>query len=244
MSPALLKRVQEDMAVGLPKVLLLVGKGGGGKSSTAIHLALAALKRKFRVAILDLDFQKCSETWRKIRNRDDVAVNSMTLAEAVSFLENAEARDYDLLIVDCGKGPSAQLGAVVDVADFVLVPTRPSFFDLPVTLDWIEWLRAHQTSFAVVLNAAPPRRRLPNQPADGTSPKLRDSPLVRQVRDVLIQKKVPFWLRQISHRHGVIETIAKGRGLVELAPNHPVSQEIEDLLDTLLRHLKMTGDQS
>lgn len=244
MSPVLLKPAQDDMRIRRPKVLLLVGKGGGGKTSTAIHLALAAQGRELRVAILDLDAQKCSKTWRRIRNRDDVAVSSMTVSEAIAFIKSGVAHDYDLLIIDCGKDPSAHLGELVDLGDLALIPMRPSFLDLPVTIDWVKWLRAHQTIFAVVLNAAPPRRRLPNQLTGDTSPELRDSPLVRQVRDVLLQKKVPVWLRQISHRHEVIEAIAKGRGLVELAPNHPVSQEIEDLLDTLLRHFKMIGDQS
>lgn len=234
MSPVLLKPAQDDMGIRRPRVLLLVGKGGGGKTSTAIHLALAAQGRELRVAILDLDSQKCSETWRKIRDRDDVAVTSMTVAEAMSFLENEEAQDYDLLIVDCGKDPSAHLGELVDVADFVLVPTRPSFLDLPVTLRWVKWLRAHNTHYGVVLNAAPPRRTLPNQPADATSPKIQDSPLVRQVRAVLTERKIPVWRRQISHLHGIIETIAKGQGLVEVAPNHPVSQEIARLLDDVL----------
>lgn len=242
MSAAVLERVPEDKAFGRPKLLVLLGKGGGGKTSTAIHLALAALRRKLRVAIIDLDAQKCSETWRKVRGRGDVPVSSMTAAEAVAFIKSGKAV-YDLLIIDCGKDPSAHLGELVGLGDFALVPMRPSFLDLSVTLDWIKWLRAHKTSYAVVLNAAPPRRRLLNQPA-GLSPAIQESPLVRQVRAVLNQRTVALWRGQITHLHGIIEAISVGRGLVEVAPNHPVSQEIDQLLDAVLRRFKITEDQS
>lgn len=243
MSAAVLERVPEDMALGRSKVLLLLGKGGGGKTSTAIHLALAALRRKLRVAIIDLDAQKCSETWRKIRGGGDVPVSSMTAAEAVAFIKSGQAQVYDLLIIDCGKDPSAHLGELVGLGDFALVPMRPSFLDLSVTLEWIKWLRAHQTSYAVVLNAAPPRRRLLNQPA-GISPAIQESPLVRQVRAVLNQRTVALWRGQITHLHGIIEAMSVGRGLVEVAPNHPVSQEIDQLLDAVLRRFKITEDPS
>lgn len=242
MSPALLKRVREDIRVRRPKILLMIGKGGGGKTSTAIHLALAALQLKLKVAMLDLDPQKCTQSWRRMRQSGDIPVRSMTVGEAISLIRTGGVNDYDLLIVDCGKDPSAHLGELARLADLTLLPMRPTFFDLSVTLQWTRWLAARGARFAVAINAAPPRRRLPGQSPNADPPLTRESPFARQVRAALRERDIKLWSGQITQLHGIMETISMGRGIVEVAPDHPVSEEIRQLLRHLLAYLPVKKD--
>ncbi|RYG87795.1 MAG: hypothetical protein EON59_06385 [Alphaproteobacteria bacterium] len=219
-----------------------VGKGGGGKTSTAIQLALAALRAGLRVAIIDLDPQKCTYAWWRIRNRNDVPVSSMTTTEAIAFINSGRAGGLDLLIIDCGKDPGAHLGELADHCDMALLPMRPCFLDIAVTRDWVQWLARHKTRHAVIINAAPPRRRLLGQPEDVIPPRVQESPLVRETRDALRDEQFRVWKGQLSYLHGMMYAVGRGRGFIELRPEGPAAREIQWLLRDIARELGIPGE--
>jgi len=216
-----------------PKIIGMVGKGGGGKTSTAISLSLAAERAGLRVAIIGLDPQKCIHAWWTIRNRNDVPVASMTTTEAIGFIKSGKAEQLDLLIVDCGKDPSAGLGDLVELFDMALLPMRPSFLDINVTRNWVDWLSRHDTPHVVLINAAPPRRRLPGQRTNTIPPRVQESPLVRDTREALRLAKFRVWKGQLSYLHGMMSAIGRGRGFIEVMPEGPAALEIQWLLHDL-----------
>ena len=56
-------------------VIGIIGqKGGGGKTTIAINLAVAAARHKLAAVIIDLDQQTNSAKWRDRRRSDNVAV--------------------------------------------------------------------------------------------------------------------------------------------------------------------------
>jgi chromosome partitioning protein len=48
-------------------VAILSGKGGSGKSTIALHLAVGAERRGYSVAVLDVDPQASAATWADSR---------------------------------------------------------------------------------------------------------------------------------------------------------------------------------
>ncbi len=136
----------------------------------------------------------------------------MTTTEAIAFIKTGRAEHLDLLIIDCGKDPSAGLGDLVELCDMALLPTRPCFFDIDVTRGWVNWLSRHKTPYAVVINAAPPRRRLPGQPANVDPPRIQESPLVRETREALKDEKFRVWNGQLSYLHGMMYAVGRGAG--------------------------------
>lgn len=219
------------------KIVGMVGKGGSGKTSTTINLALTAQRAGLRVAVLGVDSQKCIHAWWTIRNRDDLSVATMTTAEATAFMTSDQAQKLDLLIIDCGKEPSAGLGDLVKLFDMALLPMRPSLLDINVTRSWINWLSRHKTRHAVLINAAPPRRRLPGQPTNLYPPRVQESPLVRETREALRDEKFRVWNGQLSYLHGMMYAVGRGRGLVELQPEGTAALEIRRLLRDLDKEL-------
>ena len=219
------------------KIVGMVGKGGTGKTSTAINLALTAQRAGLRVAVLGVDSQKCIHAWWTIRNRDDFSVATMTTAEATAFITSDQAEKLDLLIIDCGKEPSAGLGNLVELFDMALLPMRPSLLDINVTRSWVYWLSRHKTRHAVLINAAPPRRRLPGQPMNVYPPRVQESPLVRETREALRDEKFRVWNGQLSYLHGMMYAVGRGRGLVELQPEGTAALEIQRLLRDLEKEL-------
>jgi chromosome partitioning protein len=135
--------------------IVVVGneKGGTGKSTTALHLAIAALYRDYRVGTLDLDTRQASLS-RYLEHRRNFAETGGPLpiprhvhirepeGGDVSEIETAARRsieaaladlaDYDIVIVDT-PGSSTPLSRVGhEFADVLITPVNDSLLDIDV----------------------------------------------------------------------------------------------------------------
>jgi chromosome partitioning protein len=70
-------------------IAILSGKGGSGKSTIALHLAVAAELRGYSVAVLDIDPQASAATWADSRSSDTPSVPSLQPSRIVKALETA-----------------------------------------------------------------------------------------------------------------------------------------------------------
>lgn len=117
-------------------MIIVIGgiKGGAGKSTIAVNLAVARAANH-RVLLADGDRQKTTTKWLRQRNLEypDRSPN-------LSFLtvEGANTRDaiakaaprYEDTIVDVGGMDSATQRAALSVADRLLIPVQPRSADL------------------------------------------------------------------------------------------------------------------
>jgi chromosome partitioning protein len=60
---------------------LISQKGGSGKTTLAVHLAVAAMQAGERVTVLDTDPQGSAQAWAQVRPQGAPAVVSATPAE-------------------------------------------------------------------------------------------------------------------------------------------------------------------
>jgi len=147
----------EERAEESPAHVIVVGneKGGSGKSTVAMHVAIALMKSNQRVATIDLDSRQKTFT-HYIENRHDWAqhvVRDLEIPNHVYFVENMDnptaddeaadgralseqiealARDYDFIVIDT-PGRNSYLGRLaLSKADIVITPLNDSFVDLDV----------------------------------------------------------------------------------------------------------------
>src|SRR5260370_23159119 len=81
-------------------VAIISQKGGAGKTTVAIHLAVAAEQRGMNTAIFDLDPQASAASWADKRKNPSPAVVSAQAARLPGLLEQAAAQFADLVIID------------------------------------------------------------------------------------------------------------------------------------------------
>lgn len=130
-------------------------KGGSGKSTTAVHIAVALLKAGQRVATIDLDCRQQSFT-RYIANRRAWAKRSgidlelphhrcISLGESMQIADNENAeflqfqeavaaveRSHDFIIIDTPGTDSYLMRLAHSMADTLVTPLNDSFLDFDV----------------------------------------------------------------------------------------------------------------
>ncbi|WP_254066656.1 AAA family ATPase [Acidisoma sp. S159] len=104
-------------------------KGGAGKSTLTIHIAVAAKLAGLKVAIIDIDPQASSADWADQRGSEPeaVAIPSSRLDKLLSDLR--ANGDMDLVIIDTPREANNAGYIAALAADFVLVPFKRGGFD-------------------------------------------------------------------------------------------------------------------
>ena len=112
-------------------VISLVGqKGGTGKTTVALGLAVAAAHAGHTVAVIDLDPQATASKWKDRRSDENPAVVSAQASRLKPALEVARSSGADYVIIDsAGRSDDSALAAA-RAADLILIPTRTSILEL------------------------------------------------------------------------------------------------------------------
>ena len=139
-------------------IAVIAQKGGTGKTTLALSMAVAAQQAGRTAAIIDLDPQASASNWGDRRKCDLPAVVSAQPGRLPQILKAAEESGADLVVIDTPPRAEWAAMAAARAAHLVLVPCRPSIFDLETfstTLDLIAAVGSKPLT--AVLNAVPAR---------------------------------------------------------------------------------------
>src|SRR5215469_9369632 len=96
------------------RVVVMLGmKGGTGKSTVAIHLAVAASQAKRRVMLLDTDPQATATRWTRQREAPQPTVRGAPAYEAAKHITS---NGYDLIVVDTAPRAEADISRLAGQA--------------------------------------------------------------------------------------------------------------------------------
>lgn len=116
-------------------MILVIGntKGGAGKSTLAVNIAVARSLSGKNVLLVDGDKQQTAMTFTNVRiaNRGNAGYTAICLYEsAISAQVKTLAPKYDDVIIDVGGTDNKGLRAAMMVADKVIIPVHPTNFDI------------------------------------------------------------------------------------------------------------------
>jgi chromosome partitioning protein len=198
-------------------VAFVTQKGGTGKSTLAVHIAVCAHRQGKTVAVIDLDPQGSALSWAKHRNTDDVPVISAKLQELPRLLAAAKHQGADLILIDTPGRADVIAAQVIEAADVVLIPCRASIYDLEASQHTAQEVRTASKRAAFVLNAVPPR-----------------GSRAQEAREAL-QNVLPVSPVELHNLVGYSDALNDGRSVEELDPTGKAAQEIRALYDWLIK---------
>jgi cellulose biosynthesis protein BcsQ len=139
-------------------IILATQKGGSGKSTLTIGLALAAIQAGHTVRLIETDSQGTLSNWQGRRPYAEPLVEPVYSAGDIEAkLLSLDRSGVTLTIIDTAGGVSAATTPAIRYADLCLIPSRPSVADVEATASTLNIVRAWNTPFAFVLNQTPIR---------------------------------------------------------------------------------------
>jgi chromosome partitioning protein len=195
-------------------------KGGSGKSTLTAHVAAQAHKPTRPCLLIDADPQGSLALWHKLRVEagaaDDLPLKSAQRGIA-DVVKQAKHDGVEWVFIDTAPNMSASVTEAMRTATLVVIPCRPGVFDLDAVKQTIQFAREARRPYAVVINAAPPKR-------EGA-----EAPAVTQARQSLAALKIPIWGGQITQRTYFSAALGEGEGAKEYASGSPAAAEIARL---------------
>jgi chromosome partitioning protein len=148
-------------------IAVIAQKGGTGKTTVVLSLAVEAERRGVTVAVIDLDPQATATNWGDRREAETPVIVSAQPARLRHVLKAAQDQGAQLVLIDTpARSEQAALEAA-KAAQLVLVPCRPAIYDLETVATTAGLVGyAGGRPVAVILNGVPPRGTKGEQAAD------------------------------------------------------------------------------
>ncbi|MBT3141604.1 AAA family ATPase [Ruegeria litorea] len=124
--------VRGDRPVGYV-ITIAQQKGGAGKTTMAVNLAVAFAKAGKSVALMDTDPQGSSGRWfmTRLETHDDPGLEFSTAsAWGVTYEVRKLAEKHDIVIIDTPPKADSDLRPALRASDLVLIPVATSHLDL------------------------------------------------------------------------------------------------------------------
>jgi chromosome partitioning protein len=208
-------------------IVSIIGqKGGSGKTTVALGLAVTAAKVGEAVVIIDLDPQTNATNWSDRRKADNPVVLSVQVSRLRQTVETAKANGADLIVIDtAGKSDSAAIEAA-RLSDLVLVPTRAQVFDMETLPTVKNLLAAGGDPRAYVLyNFIPPQGH-------------RIAEELKELTQAFCG--LPPCPCHLTQRASHSEAQAHGKGPQEIDPDGKAAAELEKLYLFVKSHVNMS----
>lgn len=193
----------------MKSIAFLSQKGGSGKTTLAVHTAVAAQESGERVVLIDTDPQRSATVWSEARQAETPIVATSAASDLEKVLQAALQDNMSLAIVDTAPHTAPDAVRIARGVDLIVIPCRPTAFDLAAVSNMVEIVRAAKKNAALVLSACPFR-----------------SPEIGETRHVLLGYGLPVCPYDITDRRAFSRAVATGRAVTEFEEEGKAALEI------------------
>ena len=211
----------------LSKVITIAQqKGGTGKTTLAVHLALAFTNyHNFKVAIIDTDPQGSLGKWFMIREEKKLSNNNLTFKTASLWGAQYESKtlkkDHDIVIIDTPPKIESDARPSIESADLVLIPMAASHVDFWATGAIVDIAKKANKKILVQINRSNQR-----------------SKLISKTNDFIKSLNLSATKTIIGNRQIFASSMGEGKTAVEKQKKSNAVEEIKNLSEQILLEIK------
>src|SRR5918993_3849479 len=206
-------------------ITFVTQKGGSGKSTLCISLAIAAQEAGHSVCIREMDRQATISDWAEHRTRESPEVAQIEAAQLEGIIEQLRQTAYDYVLIDTPGVDSPGTLSAIRAADLCVIPCRPTPADLRALKPTLAAIYRLDKRFAFVLNQTPPRSYRIRDAADGLA-------VLGVLPDV-----------NIVARNDHQDAIGVGLGVTEFNPTGQAAGEIRRLWNWVEKRAQTDSDK-
>lgn len=207
----------------MPTIAIISQKGGAGKTTLALHLAAAAQEAGRVALVVDTDPQATASQWAAWRQDAPPEVIDSPPPRLAAKVAAALGQGAELIVVDTPPHADSAARAAVEVADLVLIPCRPSAFDLSAIQTTAKLVQLLKKPAFVVFTAGPP-----------------NAPRVYQEAGELVESfGTPPCPVVLPDRAAYRHASAEGRSVMEAEPVGKAAADVREIYKWTCRQLDM-----
>ena len=204
-------------------IAVIAQKGGPGKSTLTLNLAVAAHLEGKQTVIADTDKQQTSNHWYQDRKNlgHPLPYVRQCFPENISDIQKtAQNNDAELFIIDTAPHSGPEIVGIAELSDLILIPCRPGLKDLRALKMTVDITRLSGKPALAVLNACKPRSPEPDKAAR-----------------YLEKMGLAVCPARIGDRVAFEYAYINGQGVQEYEPGGKAAQEIQELYTYICRQL-------
>ena len=198
------------------KIAIISQKGGAGKTTLAINLAVEAERNNLSSLLIDLDPQSSATEWSDSRKQDYPVVLSAHASRMDKLIQKAEVNNASFVFIDTA--PHSENAALesAKIADLVLIPCRAGILDIKAIQSSLNICNLAQVKALVILNALPSQRTIEKEARQAIEK------IGGNVCEYTVGQRIIF-----SH------AMTAGLGVVEFDVNSKASREIQNIFELI-----------
>jgi len=201
-------------------------KGGSGKTTLAVHLALAFIKyHNLKVAVIDTDPQGSLGKWFMIRTEKKVSNDNLTFKTASLWGAQYESKtlkkDHDIVIIDTPPKIESDARPSIESADLVLIPIAASHVDFWATGAIVEIAKKANKKILIQINRSSQR-----------------SKLITKTNEFIKSLNLSATKTIIGNRQIFAASMGEGKTAIEKQKKSNAVEEIKQLSEQILSEVK------
>ena len=204
-------------------IAVIARKGGSGKTTVAVHLALAAHLRGHATVLADTDPQGSTTEVLKAREAAGPVCLTSNGEGLRALQQQATADGASAFVIDTPAASEGEIAHAIALSNLALLVIRPTFLDIAASIQTAQILRQLRKPGLIILNQAPTARGDVEPPA------------VRRALEALQLMRLPVIPTILRSRVAYQTALATGRSAEELEPGGAAAREITALWDFIER---------